>query len=112
MTTEYISNMTIKPDLTGYNYGAISTLVLKDRLISPVPANTDLTISGKLGNFDLTRYNYGSISSLVLTADRSELSRRDKEMNGAPTSLSSRIDSKEMAQVSSRATRHAQRYYC
>ncbi|KAJ3757592.1 putative RNA helicase [Lentinula raphanica] len=45
---------------------------------------------------DLSQYNYGAISSLVLTADRSVLPRRDKEPDGAPTSLAGRIDVKEM----------------
>ncbi|KAL0064635.1 Pre-mRNA-splicing helicase BRR2 [Marasmius tenuissimus] len=36
---------------------------------------------------DLSQYNDGAISSLVLTADRSALPRRDKEPDGAPTSL-------------------------
>ncbi|KAJ8080649.1 Pre-mRNA-splicing helicase BRR2 [Marasmius tenuissimus] len=45
---------------------------------------------------DLSQYNYGAISSLVLTADRSALPRRDKEPDGAPTSLAGRIDPKEM----------------
>ncbi|KIY72493.1 putative RNA helicase [Cylindrobasidium torrendii FP15055 ss-10] len=45
---------------------------------------------------DLSQYNYGNISSLVLTADRSALPRRDKEPDGAPTSLAGRIDPKEM----------------
>ncbi|KAG7088489.1 hypothetical protein E1B28_012477 [Marasmius oreades] len=45
---------------------------------------------------DLSQYNYGAISSLVLTADRSALPRRDKEPDGAPTSLAGRIDPKDM----------------
>lgn len=45
---------------------------------------------------DLSGYNYAAISSLVLTADRSALPRRDKEPDGAPTSLSGRIDPREM----------------
>lgn len=45
---------------------------------------------------DLSGYNYGAISSLVLTADRSALPRRDREPDGAPTSLAGRIDPKEM----------------
>ncbi|KAK7020512.1 putative ATP dependent RNA helicase [Favolaschia claudopus] len=45
---------------------------------------------------DLSGYNYGAISSLVLTADRSALPRRDKEPDGAPTSLAGRIDPREM----------------
>jgi pre-mRNA-splicing helicase BRR2 len=45
---------------------------------------------------DLSQYNYGAISSLVLTADRSALPRRDKEPDGAPTSLVGRIDPREM----------------
>ena len=45
---------------------------------------------------DLSGYNYAAISSLVLTADRSALPRRDKEPDGAPTSLVGRIDPKEM----------------
>ncbi|KAG5725241.1 U5 small nuclear ribonucleoprotein 200 kDa helicase [Termitomyces sp. T112] len=48
------------------------------------------------GKPDLSGYNYGAISSLVLTADRSALPRRDKEPDGAPTSLAGRIDPKEM----------------
>ncbi|PPQ70945.1 hypothetical protein CVT26_014249 [Gymnopilus dilepis] len=53
---------------------------------------------------DLSGYNYGAISSLVLTTDRSALPRRDKEPDGAPTSLAGRIDPKEMG---SRAFRQA-----
>ncbi|KAG7448800.1 Sec63-domain-containing protein [Guyanagaster necrorhizus] len=45
---------------------------------------------------DLSQYNYGAISSLVLTADRSILPRRDREPDGAPTSLAGRIDPREM----------------
>ncbi|KAK7461038.1 Pre-mRNA-splicing helicase BRR2 [Stygiomarasmius scandens] len=45
---------------------------------------------------DLSQYNYGAISSLVLTADRSVLPRRDKEPDGAPTTLAGRIDPREM----------------
>ena len=45
---------------------------------------------------DLSGYNYGAISSLVLTADRSVLPRRDKEPDGAPTSLVGRIDPNQM----------------
>ncbi|KAH9979649.1 putative RNA helicase [Russula compacta] len=41
------------------------------------------------GKPDLSGYNYGAISSLVLTADH-------KEPDGAPTSLSGRIDPREM----------------
>ena len=48
------------------------------------------------GKPDLSGYNYGAISSLVLTADRSVLPRRDKEPDGAPTSLVGRIDPNEM----------------
>ncbi|KAF7310138.1 Sec63-domain-containing protein [Mycena indigotica] len=44
----------------------------------------------------LSGYNYGAISSLVLTADRSALSRRDKEPNGAPTSLVGRVNPRDM----------------
>ena len=61
-------------------------------------------MSGKPGKPDLSAYNYGAISSLVLTADRSALPRRDKEPDGAPTSLAGRIDPKEMG---SRAIRQA-----
>ena len=61
-------------------------------------------MSGKPGKPDLTGYNYGAISSLVLTADRSALPRRDKEPDGAPTSLAGRIDPREMG---SRAIRQA-----
>ncbi|KAJ6623527.1 Sec63 Brl domain-containing protein [Mycena sp. CBHHK59/15] len=53
---------------------------------------------------DLSGYNYGAISSLVLTADRSALPRRDKEPDGAPTSLAGRIDPREMG---SRVVREA-----
>ncbi|CAK5277379.1 unnamed protein product [Mycena citricolor] len=53
---------------------------------------------------DLSGYNYGAISSLVLTADRSALPRRDREPDGAPTSLAGRIDPSEMG---SRALREA-----
>ncbi|KAJ7285982.1 putative RNA helicase [Mycena rebaudengoi] len=45
---------------------------------------------------DLSGYNYGAISSLVLTADRSALPRRDREPDGAPTSLAGRINPGEM----------------
>ncbi|KZT07923.1 putative RNA helicase [Laetiporus sulphureus 93-53] len=45
---------------------------------------------------DLSGYNYAAISSLVLTADRSALPRRDKEPDGAPTSLAGRINPHEM----------------
>ena len=55
------------------------------------------------GKPDLSGYNYGAISSLVLTADRSALPRRDKEPDGAPTSLSGRIDPKEMGSRVQRA---------
>ena len=48
------------------------------------------------GKADLSGYNYSAISSLVLTADRSALPRRDKEPDGAPTSLAGRIDPREM----------------
>jgi pre-mRNA-splicing helicase BRR2 len=48
------------------------------------------------GKPDLSGYNYGAISSLVLTADRSVLPRRDKEPDGAPTSLAGRIDPRQM----------------
>ena len=48
------------------------------------------------GKRDLSGYNYAAISSLVLTADRSALPRRDKEPDGAPTSLAGRIDPREM----------------
>ncbi|KAG6857079.1 hypothetical protein H0H87_009640 [Tephrocybe sp. NHM501043] len=56
------------------------------------------------GRPDLSGYNYGAISSLVLTADRSALPRRDKEPDGAPTSLAGRIDPREMG---SRVVRQA-----
>ena len=45
---------------------------------------------------DLSGYNDAAISSLVLTADRSAVPRRDKEPDGAPTSLAGRIDPREM----------------
>ena len=61
-------------------------------------------MSGKSGKPDLTGYNYGAISSLVLTADRSALPRRDREPDGAPTSLAGRIDPREMG---TRAIRQA-----
>ncbi|KIM78188.1 hypothetical protein PILCRDRAFT_824660 [Piloderma croceum F 1598] len=48
------------------------------------------------GRPDLSQYNYGAISSLVLTADRSAIPRRDKEPDGAPTSLAGRINPGEM----------------
>lgn len=48
------------------------------------------------GKPDLSGYNYGSISSLVLTADKSQLPRRDREPDGAPESLVGRIDPKQM----------------
>ena len=53
-------------------------------------------MSGKTGKPDYSGYNYGAISSLVLTTDRSVLPRRDKEPDGAPTSLAGRIDPREM----------------
>lgn len=53
-------------------------------------------MAGQSGQPDLSGYNYGAISSLVLTADRSALPRRDKEPDGAPTSLAGRIDPREM----------------
>ena len=56
------------------------------------PTNHD----GYSGRPDLSGYNHGAISSLVLTADRSALPRRDKEPDGAPTSLAGRIDPREM----------------
>lgn len=49
-------------------------------------------------------YNYSAISSLVLSADRSALPRRDKEPDGAPTSLAGRINPREMG---SRVVREA-----
>jgi pre-mRNA-splicing helicase BRR2 len=57
------------------------------------------------GKPDLSGYNYGVISSLVLTADRSALptSKRDKEPDGAPTSLAGRIDTREMGSRVQRA---------
>jgi pre-mRNA-splicing helicase BRR2 len=55
------------------------------------------------GKPDLSGYNYGAISSLVLTADRSALPRRDKEPDGAPTTLSGRIDPREMGSRVQRA---------
>ncbi|KAG8216298.1 putative RNA helicase [Butyriboletus roseoflavus] len=55
------------------------------------------------GKPDLSGYNYGAISSLVLTADRSALPRRDKEPDGAPTTLAGRIDPKEMGSRVQRA---------
>ena len=48
------------------------------------------------GKPDLSQYNYGAISSLVLTADRSQLPRRDKEPDGAPETLVGRINPKDM----------------
>src|SRR5258708_26376844 len=48
------------------------------------------------GRPDYSGYNYGAISSLVLTTDRSALPRRDKEPDGAPTSLAGRIVPKDM----------------
>ncbi|KAI0258389.1 Sec63-domain-containing protein [Gloeopeniophorella convolvens] len=55
------------------------------------------------GKPDLSGYNYGAISSLVLTADRSVLPRRDKEPDGAPTTLAGRIDPREMGSRVQRA---------
>jgi hypothetical protein len=52
---------------------------------------------------NLSGYNYGAISSLVLTAVRSALPRRDKEPDGAPTSLAGRIDPREMGSRVQRA---------
>lgn len=48
------------------------------------------------GKPDLSGYSYGAISSLVLTADRSALPRRDREPDGAPTTLVGRIQPGEM----------------
>jgi pre-mRNA-splicing helicase BRR2 len=45
---------------------------------------------------DLSGYNYSAISSLVLTADCSQLLRRDREPDGASKSLVRRIDPKLM----------------
>ncbi|KAF7294831.1 putative ATP dependent RNA helicase [Mycena indigotica] len=53
---------------------------------------------------DLSGYNYGAISSLVLTADRSALPRRDKEPDGAPTSLVGRINPRDMGSHVQRET--------
>lgn len=53
-------------------------------------------MSGKGDRPDYSGYNYGAISSLVLTTDRSALPRRDKEPDGAPTSLAGRIEPKDM----------------
>jgi pre-mRNA-splicing helicase BRR2 len=65
---------------------------------------TTPTMSGRPpGKPDLSGYNYGAISSLVLTADRSTLPRRDKEPDGAPTTLSGRIDPREMGSRVQRA---------
>ena len=58
----------------------------------------------KPGKPDLSGYNYSALSSLVLTADRSTLPRRDKEPDGAPTSLAGKIDVKEMGSRALRAT--------
>ncbi|CCL98051.1 uncharacterized protein FIBRA_00045 [Fibroporia radiculosa] len=62
------------------------------RLVSLAPP-LSVIMSGKR---DLSGYNYAAISSLVLTADRSTLPRRDKEPDGAPTSLAGRIDPRDM----------------
>ncbi|KAG6332314.1 hypothetical protein ID866_6773, partial [Astraeus odoratus] len=53
-------------------------------------------MSGRPGKPDLSGYNYSAISSLVLTADRSALPRRDREPDGAPTSLVGKINPGEM----------------
>ena len=53
-------------------------------------------MSGRAGKADLSGYNYGAISSLVLNPDRSAIPRRDKEPDGAPTSLAGRINPGEM----------------
>ncbi|KAF7305029.1 putative ATP dependent RNA helicase [Mycena kentingensis (nom. inval.)] len=53
---------------------------------------------------DLSGYNYGAISSLVLTADRSALPRRDREPDGAPTSLVGRINPRDMGSHALRET--------
>ena len=58
----------------------------------------------KPGKPDLSGYNYSALSSLVLTADRSTLPRRDKEPDGAPTSLAGKIDVKEMGSHALRTT--------
>ncbi|KAG5219829.1 DEIH-box ATPase [Salix suchowensis] len=63
-------------------------------------------MAGKPGKIDYSGYNYSAISSLVLTADRSALPRRDKEPDGAPTTLAGRIDPREMG---SRVLRQPQR---
>ena len=54
-------------------------------------------MSGQSGRPELSGYNYRAVSSLVvLTADRSQILRRDKEPDGAPTSLAGHIDPREM----------------
>ena len=74
-----------KADLSGYNYGAISSLVLNsDR--SAIPRRDEEP--GKAG---LSGYNYGAISSLVLNSHRSAITRRDKEPDGAPGDMGSRV---------------------
>jgi pre-mRNA-splicing helicase BRR2 len=55
------------------------------------------------GKPDLSGYNYGAISSLVLTADHSTLPRWDKEPDSTPTTLSGRIDPREMGSHVQRA---------
>ena len=67
--------------------------VVQDLLVAVPDDDERPTMSGKR---DLSGYNYAAISSLVLTADRSALPRRDKEPDGAPTSLAGRIDPREM----------------
>jgi pre-mRNA-splicing helicase BRR2 len=67
------------------------------------PTTTSIMSGRPPGKPDLSGYNYGAISSLVLTADRSALPRRDKEPDGAPTSLAGRIDPREMGSRVQRA---------
>jgi pre-mRNA-splicing helicase BRR2 len=45
---------------------------------------------------DLSGYQYSAMASLVLTADRSQLPRREHEPTGEPESLVGRIDPKSM----------------
>ncbi|KAJ7063405.1 putative RNA helicase [Mycena amicta] len=53
---------------------------------------------------DLSGYNYGAISSLVLTADRTNIPRRQLESDGAPTSLVGRINPRDMGSHAQRET--------
>ena len=48
-------------------------------------------MSGRAGKADLSGYNYGAISSLVLNSHMSAITRPDKEPDGAPGDMGSRV---------------------